>query len=269
MVINLNYSFARNAKKVNLGILNAGYGELQSDWEGEVINSPYSRFYIVLEGEFYIVTDSGERFEFKKGNAYLVPSGFSYRYGCDLFMKHIYFHIQLCGFDKIDLLGDIPSPITIPFNSIYTDAELVSFTLSENFSNSFIMETELRKTLCDMLNKNGIALIENEYSPEIKSAINYISDNLSIELGIEKIAKEIGFAQSTLTRRFKKETGMSVGEYIDNLIMFRTERALLSTSASILEISEGFGFCDQFYFSRRFKEKYGVSPREYRKKRTV
>ena len=38
---------------------------------------------------------------------------------------------------------------------------------------------------------------------------------------------------------------------------------------SALEISERLGFCDQFYFSRRFKEKYGSSPREYRKKTNI
>jgi AraC-like DNA-binding protein len=120
-----------------------------------------------------------------------------------------------------------------------------------------------------MLTKNDIKLLENEYSPEIKSAIGYISNNLSVGLSISAIAKEISFAPSTLTRRFRKETGMSIGEYIDNLIMFRAERALISTDSSILEISEAFGFCDQFYFSRRFKEKYGASPREYRKKTNI
>ena len=33
----------------------------------------------------------------------------------------------------------------------------------------------------------------------------------------------------------------------------------------ISRISERYGFCDQFYFSRRFKEKFGVTPQKYRK----
>ena len=269
MDIKLNESFANNAKRLNLSILTAGYGEIDACWGGEVINTPYSRFYIILEGEFYIITDRGERYDFKAGNAYLIPSGCSYQFGCNGIMKHIYFHLQLCSFDKIDLLGEICSPISIPFKSFYANEELISLTLSDNFVDSFKMNTEICKTLCDMLTKNDIKLLENEYSPEIKSAIGYISNNLSVGLSISAIAKEISFAPSTLTRRFRKETGMSIGEYIDNLIMFRAERALISTDSSILEISEAFGFCDQFYFSRRFKEKYGTSPREYRKKTNI
>ena len=269
MNIKINDSFSHNARKLKLNILTAGYGELSCGWGGEVINTPYSRFYFVLEGEFYIVTESGEKFCFEAGNAYLIPAGSSYRFGCDKKMKHVYFHIQLCTFDKIDLLGTVSRPISIPINSIYTEKELAELALSEDFTDSFKMESELRKTLCDMLAKNQAELEKNEYSSEIKSAINYIDKNLSIALGIPEIAKEVGFAPSTLTRRFRRETGMSVCEYIDKMIMFRAERALLSTDASILEISESFGFCDQFYFSRRFKEKYGVSPREYRNKTNI
>ena len=116
MVIRLNDSFGNNARKLKLNILTAGYGELECGWGGEVLNTPYSRFYFVLDGEFYIITDSGEKHVFKAGNAYLIPSGLSYRFGCNEKMKHIYFHIQLCAFDKIDRLGIIPSPVSITIN---------------------------------------------------------------------------------------------------------------------------------------------------------
>jgi len=269
MIIKLNESFSKSAAKLKLNILTAGYGEIDEGWGGEVINTPYSRFYFVLEGEFFITTESGEKFYFKRGNAYLIPSGLSYRFGCDTKMKHVYFHIQLCASDKIDLLGEIPFPISLPQSSVYTADEIISLTLSQDSTDSFKMESELRKALCDMLAFNKISLEKNEYSPEIKNAISFIDNNLSIALDIPQIAKAVGFAKSTLTRRFRLETGMSVNEYIDKMIMFKAERALLSSDASILEISESFGFCDQFYFSRRFKEKYGTSPREYRKKTNI
>ena len=184
-------------------------------------------------------------------------------------MKHVYFHLQLCASDKIDVLGDVPEPISMSLGEDFPFDRLVKFTLSDNYVDSFMAEAEVRRVLCELLIKNGITLAENEYSPEIKAAIEYISKNLSVELGISDICEKINLAPSTLTRKFRKETGMSVGEYIDKLIMFRAERALISSDCSILEISEEFGFCDQFYFSRRFKEKYGISPREYRKKTNV
>lgn len=269
MEIKINEGFGKSVRRLKLNILTAGYGEIEKNWGDDVINTPYSRLYFIIDGEFHIITDSGKLIEFQKGNAYLIPAGSSYRFGCKRNMKHVYFHLQLCSSDKIDLLGDINEPISVGLAESFPFENLVSLTLSENYIDNFKAEAEVRKTLCDMLFKNGITLEENEYSPEIKCAIEYISKNLSVDLGISDICEKINLAPSTLTRKFRKETGMSVGEYIDKLIMFGAERALLSTDASILEISEEFGFCDQFYFSRRFKEKYGISPREYRKKTNV
>ena len=66
-------------------------------------------------------------------------------------------------------------------------------------------------------------------------------------------------------KRFKAELSKPVGEYVNDTIMFEAGQLLLKTNLSILAISEKYGFSDQFYFSRRFKEKFGVSPMKYRK----
>ena len=269
MKVKLNDSFSHDTGRLKLDILAAGYGELERGWRGEVVNTPYSRFYFVLDGEFYVTADDGKVHTFKSGHACLIPTGVSYSFRCDNTMKHAYFHIRLYAFDKIDLLGELGAPISIPISYPYTSEELAALSLSEEETDNFKLETELRRALCDMLTATGTRLTRNKCSHEMKSIIRYIGKNLSISLNISDIARTFGFSLSTLTRRFRREIGMSIGEYIDKLIMFEAERALVSTSASILEISESLGFCDQFYFSRRFKEKYGVSPREYRKRTNI
>ena len=137
MNVIVNDSFSKKAKNLKLTILTAGYGEIEKNWGGEVINTPYSRFYFVIDGDFHIITDGGERIHFKKGNAYLIPAGSSYRFGCDKMMKHVYFHIQICAFDKIDLLGDISSPLSLPLDESYPFERLASLAVSESsFSDS-------------------------------------------------------------------------------------------------------------------------------------
>ena len=56
------------------------------------------------------------------------------------------------------------------------------------------------------------------------------------------------------------ETGAGKSIIIDSINM------LMGGNMSVGEISEKLGFCDQFYFSRRFKKRFGLSPREYVKK---
>ena len=104
------------------------------------------------------------------------------------------------------------------------------------------------------------------YSPVIQKTIDYIRINLSVQLTAKEIAGQLYICESTLLKKFRKEVGVTLGSYIDDLIFFNAEKMLLKTKWSINQISETLGFCDQFYFSRRFKQKYGQTPLDYRKK---
>ena len=64
--------------------------------------------------------------------------------------------------------------------------------------------------------------------------------------------------------QIEKETGKTVGQYLDNLLWAEAKRRLLLSDASVRAISEELGFCDQFYFSRRFRQLFGVTPSYYR-----
>ena len=81
----------------------------------------------------------------------------------------------------------------------------------------------------------------------------------------EEIAKEMFVSPSKLRNTFKAETGITLGGYIDDMVFFRAKKLLGSKKFSVGDISTKLGFCDQFYFSRRFKEKYGKTPSKYRK----
>ena len=96
------------------------------------------------------------------------------------------------------------------------------------------------------MERNGIRLEKNEYSLQVRKAIEYIETHLSLQLSLNEIAANTFTAPSTLTRNFKRETGMTIGQYIDESIMFQAGQMLRAGKASVLEISEKFGFCDQF-----------------------
>jgi len=72
---------------------------------------------------------------------------------------------------------------------------------------------------------------------------------------------------STLAKRFKRVVCISIGGFIDDAVLFETARLLIHSDLSVRQISERFGFCDQFYFARRFKEKYGETSQRYRRMR--
>ena len=240
----MNCNFKDNVE--TLEMLKFGYARVGKDWQGEAIRSQYSRLYFIKRGSFYVIDGDGQRTDFYEGGIYLIPSGFSYTYGCEDENEHYYFHIRLFGFDKLSDIINSPS-ITA---SLVIKSELY-FVLSEIALNS-----------CGLLDTTV-------YSNDINSAINYVSTNLSAGLSVSEIAQAVNLAVSTLSSKFRREVGMSVGEYIDYRVTLAAAQMLLTKNNSILEISDALGFCDQFYFSRRFKARYRVSPKKFRKLQTA
>ncbi len=246
--------------KITLKVIYSGRYEADSNWGGTVVSPTDSRLYFILGGEFYIISPSGEKTVLSQGNSYLIPSGYSFDYRCEDRMEHIFFHVVLSSFDGLDILRNAERPISCPFSHI-PDSILDFNTIVDSLNT----ESFITASLYSLLSQNGITLETNRYSKEVKRAIEYIRSNLTVQLNIQTVAENAFTAPSTLTRNFRRETGMSIGEYIDSLILGESERLLKSTDMTALEISERLGFCDQFYFSRKFSEKYGISPTKYRR----
>ena len=139
------------------------------------------------------------------------------------------------------------------------------------FSKNLIEQMELRYEICRSI-KKLLALqpkfpeFETSMSPNIIRSIEYIRNNLSIQLKTEDIAKNLYLSKNTLAKQFKAEVGISIGKYIDKLVFFEAEKLLTKSSMSLKEISQSLGFCDQFYFSRRFRQLFEETPLQYKKR---
>lgn len=79
------------------------------------------------------------------------------------------------------------------------------------------------------------------------------------------LAVECNMALSTLRRKFKKSTGISIHDYFLQIKAARAKDLLANSNKSIKEISAELGFVDTGYFNRQFKKVVGVTPGLYRK----
>lgn len=251
-------------KKIKLRLLASGLAKVDTFWKDSIVNTPYSRLYFVLEGDFFIITPDGKRWNFNEGNAYLIPTGSSYTFGCEGSSEHLFFHLQFTSFDRIDLLKSFSHPVGIPFDK--APDYYRSLILTSGFERTIATKAEIYSTVSRFIEAEGLLFEDKEYSKEIRETISYIREKLTLKLSVKELADNIHISESSLTRKFRRETGMSIGEYIDSLIMFYAEQKLVLGEMSIEEISELYGFCDRFYFSRRFKEKFGLSPSQYKKR---
>ena len=92
----------------------------------------------------------------------------------------------------------------------------------------------------------------------------YIADNISLKIQREELAKIVYLNPDYLTKLFRKQMGVTLGEYILQKRLALAKQLLLNTNLSILDISERVGITDASYFIRTFKKQIGVTPQQYR-----
>lgn len=267
MIINKNSTALDILNDIHLQIIDAGHAIMASDWIGDVKSPMYARLYFIIGGDPYVVID-GERKPLEIGSCYLFPTGFSFRHACDTKMEQLYFHINLTDFNGNDLLRTCKDVMEFTPTDGHVE-KMLEYFKTEDVRKVLKLRQRIYASLLVMFEKYDIKLTTTHYSRCVSAAVRYIKDHLSLQLGIEELAANAFVSESTLAKKFKQEVGMTVGSYIDNMIMFEAEQLLLKTDLTVLQISERFGFCDQFYFSRKFKQKYGDTPQKYRKERVI
>lgn len=260
----VNEALCKELNRIKISLLYFGRSTVDDTWNGTVVSPSFSRLYYVSGGAAEIVSQDGEVLSLTKGRWYLIPSGFSFSFNCPESMEHIYFHLKISSLDGPDMLQSCPRPISLSLPDLSPQEFEEYLDKSDTLSCMFVHHL-VERVLFELLRENRIPLKTRNFSPCVKHALKYINANLSLTLSTEEILKHSFASKSTLTKHFRNEIGMSLHEYLFDKIMFEAEQLLRQNELSIGEISEKFKFCDQFYFSRCFKTRYGLSPTEYKK----
>lgn len=106
-----------------------------------------------------------------------------------------------------------------------------------------------------------------DYLNTFEKAIIYIEANLSNDINVNDVAKEVGYSYYHLTRMFQAIVGESIGNYIKKRRLSNGAYELLYSDKKIIEIALENGFNSPEAFSRAFKLVYKVSPVKYRNNR--
>lgn len=102
------------------------------------------------------------------------------------------------------------------------------------------------------------------YSQMVQQIVDTLEENLLTTWQLEHYAEKIGYSKFYLTRQFKKETGLTIGEYIRKRRLAVSAFLLLHSDHTIIDISFECQFQSQEAFTRAFKELYNMPPGKYR-----
>lgn len=106
-------------------------------------------------------------------------------------------------------------------------------------------------------------------NPVIKKVCNYINLHLSSDFSLEDAAKDAGISSFYLSKLFKDEMNDTFVNYVTEMKMEKAAHLLKETDMSIKEITAATGYNDQNYFSKIFKNKFELTPSEYRKTENI
>lgn len=98
-------------------------------------------------------------------------------------------------------------------------------------------------------------------------ALEYIHRHYKEEIAIEKLAQMEQMSYTAFRNVFKQHTGLSPNDYMITQRISAACRLLTQTDYCISEVAAEVGYHDQYYFSRIFKKKVGISPLKYRKEK--
>ena len=255
----------------------------------EVINNsePHraydSRLIYMISGDMTVTLDDS-KFRLAPGNLLYIPAGTTYR------LRGEYLRAVAIALDLTDNWCDeeecIP-PAAVsdffeekchrvdmpPFDRVLYvedfESERDTFIRMDAIATSG--EGEWRSVISAMLKLILIRVSESVSdnalpSRMVESLDAYIRENASEEISNTEIGAIFGYHPFYVSRVIKEKKGVTLRQYIINYRLRLASRLLRLTKRSIAEISEVCGFTDASYFTKIFRQHFGVTPKEWRGK---
>jgi AraC-like DNA-binding protein len=128
-----------------------------------------------------------------------------------------------------------------------------------NISELEALLTTMIAEYCDLVRKSST----RGTSPPVRKAINHILIHFASPLSLDEIADKVNLNPSHLSRQFRKETGLTVTDYINRKRIDEARILIDQGNRSISDIASAVGFESQTYFTTVFKRMNGQTPSQY------
>lgn len=151
--------------------------------------------------------------------------------------------------------------------------EETAFAMSDSFIQAAESCRDIRtidelskKATYDFTKKVADYKEKKQYSTSIEICLDYIHKHLHYNISLSELAKAAKLSPGQLSRKFKKEIGVSFVAYVQKEKIESAKNLLCFSDYSFLEISNYLSFGTQSYFIEIFKKHTGFTPAGYRLK---
>jgi YesN/AraC family two-component response regulator len=215
---------------------------------------PYYELTFVLEGALYYVIND-KQYKVKKNSAlFLTPGSYRVRTQGNTPVRYISFNFHINDGVKLPFTTVMENCITSTIKKMLGMYPYI--TILPTFHSREKIMSILNCILLELLDINDLKC-SNEHVMKI---YKYILNNLNKKITLDDLSEELHLSKEYISRTFKKETGKTVINYINEQKMFLAKELITNHNMSLASIATQLGYDDYNYFSRIFKKYFSTPP---------
>jgi len=275
-------------------ILNVGRTVHNADWNWQNVCSPFARIYYMVSGRAQIVVGE-HQYQLSPDNLYMIPPYVQHSTSCSGRFEHFYVHVyeNIYGgsgiFDEFDFPFEIKATeeelqmferLTAlnPFMQLkasnpasYDNEDVLAQSILQNQQRSEWLRLECRGITYRLFSRFMMEAKEKAYihDERIHKSVRYIQERLTQSLSIHEMARDLNMSEEHFIRLFNKMVGSTPMLFINQKRIEKAQLLLLTTDATVKEISEQMGYTNSSYFVRVFRQVTGMTPLAYKKENSI
>ncbi len=243
-----------------------------------------ARIIYMISGDIAVSIEGEKKFHIGAGNLLYIPSGVRYK------LKGQYLRAAVITFDLTDSFSDSEERIAPEAPDVFEPSRMHECNIApfnrhllsedmESERDSFIKmaslatsaEGEWRSYISAYLKLILLKIAESVSETALPARMiealdTYIMENCAEEISNTEIGAIFGYHPFYVSRVLKEKKGITLRQYIIGYRLKAAKRMLELTKKSIAEIAEETGFTDASYFTKTFRQSFGMTPKEWRNK---
>lgn len=251
-------------------IKNGRYSSIKKQFHGDfrMHSHEYYEIEFIISGTGTYTVD-GKTYDVKPGMLFfMTPANFHTLDVCDCIMYNIMFSENMCDLKYLSSTVSADFPVALQLDEIDLQFfEAVANELSKEECDAnyafFLISTIIGK-LCRFAKCD-----EKRALSPVAMAELYILNNFRNNISLNEVAEYVGFSPAYFSAVFGKETGKNFKEYTNELKYDYAKKLLEFTTLTGVEVCMESGFDEYTNFIRRFKQRFGMSPGQYRKSKST
>lgn len=166
----------------------------------------------------------------------------------------------------IENLCSLPGSVVFEKETAATLGRILKEMQQVSTARRLILLLEILTVIGETQNRHivGHFVTTTRAEEKLKEIKIYVSCNFKKPLTLEAVSKHVGMNRSAFCSFFKKQTGQTFTQYLNDYRLQIATYLLRRTTQSISEVCYESGFNDVPYFNRTFKSRFGLSPSRYR-----